>query len=134
MHLKPSGYGRFFKLPIWLLCFDKNMTQTFLFSSNIVEWFLGRITVFRVVLPLLVYIVVQFFIYGSRIRSSHWLGAPRTTYQNQISSHILQSGQKALEAREIKNVSVKKSEWSQLFVVPKRRKPSDRSSKLVRWW
>ena len=39
----------------------------------------------------------RFVIYESRIRSSFRPGAPRTTYLNQISSHLLQSGEKALE-------------------------------------
>ena len=72
-----------------------------------------------------------FFIYETRIRSSLCPGASRTTYLNQISSHILQSDDKAFEAGEIRKMAVKKSEWSQLFVVPKKTKPPDRSSKLV---
>ena len=40
--------------------------------------------------------------------------------------------EKALEAREIRKMAVKKSKWIQLFVVFKKRKPPDRSSKLVR--
>ena len=74
----------------------------------------------------------RFFIYESRIKSSLRPGAPRTTYLNQISSHILQSGEKSLEAAEIRKMAVKKSEWSQVFVVSKKKKPPDRSSKLVR--
>ena len=46
--------------------------------------------------------VNHFFVYESRIRSFYRPGAPRMTYLNQISSHVLQSGQKALEAREMK--------------------------------
>ena len=53
----------------------------------------------------------------SRIKSSQQPGAPRTTYLNQISSHILQSGENSLEAGEIRKMEVNKSEWSQLFVV-----------------
>ena len=49
-----------------------------------------------------------------------------------FSSHILQSGEKFLEAGEIKKMSVNKSEWSQFFVVSKKKKPPDRSFKLVR--
>ena len=37
-------------------------------------------------------------------------GAPRTTYLNQISSHIIQSVEKALEAREIRKMALNKSE------------------------
>ena len=74
----------------------------------------------------------RFVIYESRIKSSLRPGAPRTTYLNQISSHILQSGEKSLEAGEIRKMAVNKSEWSQLFVVSKKKKPPDRSSKLVR--
>ena len=36
--------------------------------------------------------------------------APMTTYLNQISSKILQSGEKALEAREIRKMAVNKSD------------------------
>ena len=50
------------------------------------------------------------------IKSSHRPGAPRTTYLNQISSHILQSDEKSFEAGEIGKMAVNKSEWSQLFV------------------
>ena len=47
-------------------------------------------------------------------------------------SHILKSGEKTLEAREIRKMSGKKSEWSQLFVVSKKKKAPDLSSKPVR--
>ena len=40
----------------------------------------------------------RFDIYESRIKSSLRSEAPRTKYLNQISSHILQSGEKSLEA------------------------------------
>ena len=76
----------------------------------------------------------RFVIYESRIKSSLRPGAPKTTYLNQISSHILQSGEKSLETGEIRKMAVNKSEWSQHFVVSKKKKPPDRSSKLVRWW
>ena len=74
----------------------------------------------------------RFFIYESRIKSSLRPGAPRTTYLNQISSHILKSGEKSHETVEIRKMAAKKSEWSHLFVVFKKKKPLDRSSKLVR--
>ena len=76
----------------------------------------------------------RFVIYQSMIKSSLRSGAPRTTFLNQISSHILQSGEKSLEAGEIRKMAMNKSEWSQLFVVSKKKKPPDRYSKLVRWW
>ena len=81
-------------------------------------------------------VAIRFLIYESRIKSSLWPGAPRMTYLNQISSHILQSGEKSLEAGEIRKMAVNKSEFvSQLFVVSKKKKPPDRSSKFVRlWW
>ena len=69
----------------------------------------------------------RFVIYESRIKSSLRSGAPRTTYLNQILS---QSGEKSLE-EEIRKMAVNKSEWSQLFVVSKKKKPTDRPSKLV---
>ena len=47
-----------------------------------------------------------------------------------ISSHILQSGEKSLEAGKIRKMAVNKSEWCQLFVVSKKKKPPKRSSKL----
>ena len=37
---------------------------------------------------------------GAGQGSSLWPGAPRTTYFNKISSHILQSVEKALEDRD----------------------------------
>ena len=46
-----------------------------------------------------------------------------TTYLNEISSHILQSDERAIEAREIRKIAVKKSELGQLFVVSKKKKP-----------
>ena len=58
----------------------------------------------------------------------------QTTYLNQISSHILQSGEQSLEAWEIRKIAMNKSKWSQLFVVSKKKNPPVRSSKLVRWW
>ena len=61
-------------------------------------------------------------------------GATKTIYLSQISSQILQSGEKSLEAGEIRKMTVNKSEWSQFFVVSMKKKPPDRSSKLVRWW
>ena len=48
-------------------------------------------------------------------------GAPKPTYLNQISSHILQSGEKSLEAGAIRKMAMNKSEWSQLFVVSKKK-------------
>ena len=74
----------------------------------------------------------RFFIYESRIKSSLRPVAPRTTYLNQTSSQILQSGEKSLEAGEIRKMAAYKSEWSQLFAVCKKKKPPERSSKLVR--
>ena len=71
-------------------------------------------------------------LYESRIKSSLRPGAPKTTLLNQISSHILQSGEKSLEVGEIRKMAVNKSEWSKLFVVSEKKKPPDRSSKLVR--
>ena len=57
----------------------------------------------------------RFVIYESRIKSSLRPGAPRTTYLNHISSHILQFGEKFLEEGEIRKMVV-----------------NNRSSKLVR--
>ena len=76
----------------------------------------------------------RFVIYESMIKTSLRRGAPRTKYLNQISSHILLSGEKSLKAEEIRKMAVKKSEWSQLFVLSKKKKPPDRSDddKLVR--
>ena len=74
----------------------------------------------------------RFVIYESRIISSFRPGASKTTYLYQISSHILQSGEKSLEVGVIRKMAVNKSEWSQLFVVPKKKKPPDGSSILVR--
>ena len=51
----------------------------------------------------------RFVIYESRIKLSLRPGAPKTTYLNQISSHILQSGEKSLEAGKM---AANKSEWS----------------------
>ena len=59
----------------------------------------------------------RFVIYESRIKSSPRTGEPRTTYLNQISLHIIQTGEKSLEAREIRKMAVNKYDWSQLFVV-----------------
>ena len=55
-----------------------------------------------------------------------------TSYLNQISSHILQSGVKSVEPAEIRKMAVNKSEWSQPFVLSKKKKTPDQSSKLVR--
>ena len=45
---------------------------------------------------------------------------------------IIQSAEKSLEVGEIRKMVVNKSEWSQLYVMSKKEKPPDRSSKLVR--
>ena len=44
----------------------------------------------------------QFVIYESRIKFFLRPGALRTAYRNQISSHILQTGEKSLESRKDK--------------------------------
>ena len=62
----------------------------------------------------------RFVIYESKIRSSLRQGAPRTTYLHQISYHIL-PGEKTLEANEIRKLAMKKSTWSQLLVVSKKK-------------
>ena len=51
----------------------------------------------------------QSLIYESRIMSSRRPAAPRTTYLNKKSTHILQSVQKDHEAKEKRNLSVNKS-------------------------
>ena len=76
----------------------------------------------------------RFVIYESRIKSSLRPREPRTTYLKQISSQIQQSGEKSLEAGEIRKMAVNKSEWSQPLVVSKKKKFLDWSFKLVRWW
>ena len=48
----------------------------------------------------------QFVIYESMIESSFRRGAPKTTYLNQISSHILQSVKKSLETGEIRKITI----------------------------
>ena len=61
----------------------------------------------------------RFAIYESKIRSSLRPSAPRTTYLNQISSHLLPV-EKALVANKIRKMVLKISEWSHLFVVSKK--------------
>ena len=46
---------------------------------------------------------------------------PKKSYLNQISSHILPSGEKTHEDNEIIKMATKKSEWSLLFVVSKKK-------------
>ena len=50
----------------------------------------------------------HFAIYESKVRSSLQPGAPARTYRQQISSHLLRS-EKALEATEIRKITVNKS-------------------------
>ena len=64
----------------------------------------------------------------SRIMSSL---RPGTLSQSNFVTY-LQPFKKALEAREIRKMMVNKSECCQLFVVSKKKKPSDRSYKPVR--
>ena len=62
-------------------------------------------------------------IYESRIKSSLRPGTPRTAFLNQIWSHILQSGEKSLEAGDIRKMMVNKFEWSQIFWCLRKKKP-----------
>ena len=48
---------------------------------------------------------------------------------NQISSHILHSDERTLEDNEIRKIEVKKSMWSQPFLVSKKKEPPGQSSK-----
>ena len=74
----------------------------------------------------------RFVIYESRIKLSLRPREQRMPYLNQTSSHILQSGDKYLEAGEIRMMPVNKFEWIKVFFVSKKKKPPDRSSKLIR--
>ena len=79
------------------------------------------------------YTLVKSIRFSVLLQLSHRPGARRTTYLNQISSHI-RPGEKTLEANEIRKMSVKKSKWNQLFFVSKNKKPPDRSSQPEWWW
>ena len=72
--------------------------------------------------------VNRFVIYESRIKSSLRPGAPRIHILIKFRL-ILQSGEKSLEEGEM---AVYKSDWSQLFVMSKKNKPPDRSSKMMK--
>ena len=61
----------------------------------------------------------HFVIYESKIRSYLRHCTRRTTYRNQISSHIL-PGEKTLEASEIRKMALKKSERNKHFDVSKK--------------
>ena len=75
--------------------------------------------------------VNHFDIYESKIRPSIQPNAPKNTYLNQISSHILSSGEKALEPNNIRKMTVNKSMWIQKFVVSKKKKPTERSTRMT---
>ena len=64
-----------------------------------------------------------FVVYEFKIMSSLQPGEPSTTYLNRISSNILSRE----KANEIGKMAVKKSKWSKLFIVSKKKKPSDQS-------
>ena len=73
--------------------------------------------------------VNRFDLYESKVRSSLGPGALARTYRQPISSHLL-TGEKALEATEIKKMVANKFTSNKDFVSSKKIKPQDQSSEL----
>ena len=67
-------------------------------------------------------------------RSSHLRSGPPKKFLDKITFQSVPSGEKALEANEIRKMAVNKSKRCQLFVGYKKKMPPNQSSQPSWWW
>jgi hypothetical protein len=64
----------------------------------------------------------RFILYELSVKLTNRRGAPRTTYREQISSHIVDKRAVALSAKEISDMARDRKSWSSHFAAPRQKK------------